>query len=272
MTTRKSRIPSRKSYARIPSVMGMPNLIETQQRSYREFLWKDTSPWDRPIKDLKGELIRHVYEWLQGKTLSKNATNPRTRRIVIPKGTTIDRSMLRLLDELPLSSLSTDGKDEQMASLVEEYNKPGLQQSFESIFPIKGRDGSILEFVDYTLARPKFSVPECVDRGMTYAAPLRVKVRLVVMSPAEEDSQPEIIDVREEDIYLGEMPLITPKGTFVVNGAERVVVSQLHRSPGPVFGVDQHPSGRRMVTASIIPNRGAWLEFESDLNQVLSVV
>ncbi|MCB9784134.1 MAG: DNA-directed RNA polymerase subunit beta [Candidatus Omnitrophica bacterium] len=272
MTTRKSRIPSRKSYARIPSVMGMPNLIETQQRSYREFLWKDTSPWDRPIKDLKGELIRHVYEWLQGKTLSKNATNPRTRRIVIPKGTTIDRSMLRLLDELPLSSLSTDGKDEQMASLVEEYNKPGLQQSFESIFPIKGRDGSILEFVDYTLARPKFSVPECVDRGMTYAAPLRVKVRLVVMSPAEEDSQPEIIDVREEDIYLGEMPLITPKGTFIVNGAERVVVSQLHRSPGPVFGVDQHPSGRRMVTASIIPNRGAWLEFESDLNQVLSVV
>ena len=272
MASRTTRIASRKSFARITPVMEIPNLIETQQRSYREFLWRDNNPWDRPIKDLKGELGRQVFEWINGKTLTKNATNPRTRRVVFPKGTVITRSHFRVLEELPLSALSTTDSEQVLHKVVEDYNKPGLRQAFESIFPIKGRDGSILEFVDYTLGRPKYSIPECVDRGMTYAAPLRVKVRLVVMGSGEDDSQPELVDVREEDIYLGEMPLITPKGTFIINGAERVVVSQLHRSPGPVFGVDQHPSGRRLVTASIIPNRGAWLELESDLNYVLSVV
>jgi DNA-directed RNA polymerase subunit beta len=252
--------------------MEIPNLIETQQRSYKEFLWRDNNPWDRPIKDLKGELGRQIFDWIQNKTLTKNATNPRTRRVVFPKGTVIQRPLLRALEELPLSTISTSDSDKELVRLVEEYNKPGLRQAFESIFPIKGRDGSVLEFVGYTLGRPKYSISECVDRGMTYAAPLRIKVRLVVMGTGEDDGHPELIDVREEDIYLGEMPLITPKGTFIVNGAERVVVSQLHRSPGPVFGVDQHPSGRRLVTASIIPNRGAWLEFESDLNYVLSVV
>jgi DNA-directed RNA polymerase subunit beta len=252
--------------------MEIPNLIETQQRSYREFLWMDNTPWDRPVKELKGELARHVFEWLVGKRLTKNATNPRLRRVVLEKGTVLDRAHLRALEDLPLSAVHTEESGTELTKLVEEYNKPGLRQAFESIFPIKGRDGSILEFVDYILARPKYTVAECVDRGMTYAAPLRVKVRLVVMASPDDDSQPEVVDVREEDIYLGEMPLITPKGTFVVNGAERVVVSQLHRSPGPVFGIDQHPSGRRLVTASIIPNRGAWLEFESDLNHVISVV
>jgi len=272
MAGRKTRCAPRKSYARIPTVMEMPNLIETQQRSYREFLWKDQTPWDRPVKDLKGELSRQILEWLQGQTLTKNATNPKTRRIVLPKGTVADRTHFRAIGELPLRAISTAKSDKVLPGLVEEYNKPGLRQAFDSIFPIKGRDGSILEFVDYNIGRPKYSLAECVDRGMTYAAPLRVKVRLVVMNPQEDKGEPELMDVREEDIYLGEMPLITAKGTFIINGAERVVVSQLHRSPGPVFGVDQHPSGRRLITGSIIPNRGAWLEFESDLNYVLSVV
>ncbi|MBE7490026.1 hypothetical protein HS121_17445 [bacterium] len=155
--------------------------------------------------------------------------------------------------------------------MIDDYNKPGLQQAFESVFPIKGKDGSVLNFVDYTLGRPKYGIAECVDRGMTYAAPLRVKVQLEIRSTADDESEAELHEVREEDIYLGEMPLITPKGTFIINGAERVVVSQPAPLTRACFGIDTHPSGRRLVTSSIIPNRGAWLEFESDLNYVLSV-
>ncbi len=186
----------RKSFAKIHSVIDMPDLIETQQRSYRSFLQQDELP-DR-------------------------------------------REMV------------------------------GLHQAFHSIFPIKGRDGSTLEFVNYTLGRPKYSVPECIERGMTYAAPLRIKVRLVVKSGKEDEA--EIVDIREENIYLGEIPLMTHRGTFIVNGAERVVVSQLHRSPGATFNVEMHHSGQRLIQGSIIPNRGAWLEFENDLNDVLSVI
>ncbi|GMV65711.1 MAG: DNA-directed RNA polymerase subunit beta [Candidatus Omnitrophica bacterium] len=271
MATRTQKNAQRKSYSRIQAVMEMPNLIETQQRSYREFLWRDNNPWDRPIKDLKGELARQIFEWINEKTLTKNATNPRTRRIVFPKGTVITRSLFRALEELPVAAIGTSDSDKVLPRMIDDYNKPGLQQAFESVFPIKGKDGSVLNFVDYTLGRPKYGIAECVDRGMTYAAPLRVKVQLEIRSTADDESEAELHEVREEDIYLGEMPLITPKGTFIINGAERVVVSQLHRSPGPVFGIDTHPSGRRLVTSSIIPNRGAWLEFESDLNYVLSV-
>ena len=162
----------------------------------------------------------------------------------------------------------------QQDELPDRREMAGLQQAFSSIFPIKGRDGSSLEFVNYTLGRPKYQVMECIDRGMTFSAPLRIKVRLVVKSGEgkEKGEDGEIIDIREEDIYLGEIPLMTHRGTFIINGAERVVVSQLHRSPGATFNVESHHSGQRLIQGSIIPNRGAWLEFENDLNDVLSVI
>ncbi|MBE7559481.1 DNA-directed RNA polymerase subunit beta [bacterium] len=196
MTKQETRGQGRYSYAQLPCPMDMPNLIETQQMSYRSFLQIDVLP--------------------------------------------------------------------------EKRSKTGLQEVFASSFPIKGRDNSVLEFVNYALGRPKYDVQECVDRGMTYAAPLRIKVRLVVREAGSEN--PEVIDIREEDIYLGELPLMTEKGTFIINGAERVVISQLHRSPGPVFTAEMHSSGRKLVSASIIPNRGAWLEFDADLNGVITVV
>ncbi len=162
----------------------------------------------------------------------------------------------------------------QQDELPDRRGMTGLQQAFDSIFPIKGRDGSTLDFVHYTLGRPKYDVMECIERGMTYAAPLRIKVRLVVRSGKEKDKEesPEVVDIREEDIFLGEIPLMTPRGTFIINGAERVVVSQLHRSPGVTFNVEAHHSGQNLIQGSIIPNRGAWLEFENDLNDVLSVI
>ncbi len=188
----------RHSFARITTVLDLPDLIETQQSSYRAFLQSDTVPEKREME--------------------------------------------------------------------------GLQQAFTSIFPIKGRDNSTLEFVNYSLGRPKYGVMECIERGMTYAAPLRIKVRLIIKKAAEKGEPEEIASIHEEDIYLGEIPLMTDRGTFVINGAERVVVSQLHRSPGAVFNAEPHHSGQVLVQGSIIPNRGAWLEFESDLNEVLSVI
>lgn len=161
----------------------------------------------------------------------------------------------------------------QQDELPDRRQMIGLQQAFFSIFPIKGRDGSTLEFVEYTLGRPKYSMMECIDRGMTYASPMRIKLRLVVKAGGKEkEEDAQIIDVREEEIYLGEIPLMTDRGTFIINGAERVVVSQLHRSPGATFNVESHHSGQRLIQGSIIPNRGAWLEFENDLNDVLSVI
>jgi len=200
MVRKSDTSPWRKrySFARIHAVVDIPDLIETQQASYRDFLQADIIP--------------------------------------------------------------------------EKRREIGLQQAFRSIFPIKGRDTSTLEFVSYHLGRPKYKVMECIERGMTYAAPLRIKVRLVIKGAHAKDAEPEVIDIREEDIYLGEIPLMTDRGTYVINGAERVVVSQLHRSPGAVFNVETHHTGQKLITASIIPNRGAWLEFENDLNDVLYVI
>lgn len=189
----------RKSFAKIKAPLDIPDLIETQQRSYSGFLQEDELPDQR--KDI------------------------------------------------------------------------GLHQAFSSIFPIKGRDGTSLEYINYTLGRPKYDEMECIDRGMTFASPVRIRVRLVVrQAGATKDEEPTVVDIREEDIYLGEIPLMTTRGTFIVNGAERVVVSQLHRSPGATFNVESHHSGQRIIQASVIPNRGAWLEFENDLNDVLSVI
>ncbi len=145
-----------------------------------------------------------------------------------------------------------------------------LERVFRDLFPISDVNGKYsLEFVGYGLGEPKYSVEECIERDMTYAAPLRTKLRLDVFE--EVDNQRRLKNAIEKEVYLGELPIMTPLGTFVINGAERVVVSQLHRSPGVVFEEDTHPNGQRLFSARIIPFRGSWVEFTIDIHDVIYV-
>jgi DNA-directed RNA polymerase subunit beta len=148
-------------------------------------------------------------------------------------------------------------------------NDVGLHAAFKSVFPIVSYSGNaLLEYVSYRLGEPVFDVKECQLRGLTYAAPLRVKVRLVVYDKDASTATKKVVkDIREQEVYLGELPLMTDNGTFVVNGTERVIVSQLHRSPGVFFDHDRgktHSSGKLLFSARIIPYRGSWLDFEFD--------
>ncbi|CAE39755.1 DNA-directed RNA polymerase beta chain [Bordetella parapertussis] len=147
----------------------------------------------------------------------------------------------------------------------------GLQAAFSSIFPIVSHNGMArLEFVSYALGEPVFDVKECQQRGLTYASPLRAKVRLVLLD--REVSKPTIKEVKEQEVYMGEIPLMTGTGSFVINGTERVIVSQLHRSPGVFFEHDRgktHSSGKLLFSARVIPYRGSWLDFEFDPKDVL---
>ena len=190
----------RKSFAKIPAIMELPNLIEVQRASYREFLQEALPP--------------------------------------------------------------------------EKRKRQGLQAVFQDIFPLVSNDGRYsLEFVNYSLGKPEHSVEGCQRRGMTYAIPLKVKLRLILRSSSlGEGDQPPIKDIREQEVYLGELPLMTEGGSFVINGAERVIVSQLHRSPGVCFEGKTHSSGKRLYSVRIIPYRGAWLEFEFDAYDLLFVV
>ncbi len=141
----------------------------------------------------------------------------------------------------------------------------GLQAAFKSVFPIESYSGTAaLEFVDYRLGEPAFEVKECILRGVTYAAPLRVTIKLMIY---EKDNSKAVKEVKEQEVYMGELPLMTDTGTFVINGTERVIVSQLHRSPGVFFDHDKgktHSSGKLLYSARIIPYRGSWLDFEFD--------
>jgi DNA-directed RNA polymerase subunit beta len=151
----------------------------------------------------------------------------------------------------------------------------GLQGVFKSVFPIKDfSETSSLEFVSYNLEKPKYDVDECRQRGMTFAAPVKVVVRLVVWDVNEETGLQSIRDVKEQEVYFGEIPLMTESGTFIINGTERVIVSQLHRSPGVFFDHDKgktHSSGKLLYNARVIPYRGSWLDFEFDHKDVLYV-
>jgi DNA-directed RNA polymerase subunit beta len=139
----------------------------------------------------------------------------------------------------------------------------GIQEMFEDISPIQDFTGNlVLEFIDYSLGEPKYDVDECKDRDVTYAAPLKVRVRLINKETGE---------VKEQEVFMGDFPLMTEQGTFIINGAERVIVSQLVRSPGVYFSRERDSSGKFLYKASIIPNRGAWLEFETDANDVIYV-
>jgi DNA-directed RNA polymerase subunit beta len=151
----------------------------------------------------------------------------------------------------------------------------GLQKVFKSIFPIKDYNNTAsLEFVSYTLGTPKYDVDECRDRGMTWAAPLRVTIQLVLWDVDAETGARNLSALKEDVVYFGEIPLMTDKGTFMVNGTERVIVSQLHRSPGVFFDHDDgkgHISGKLLYSARIIPYRGSWIDFEFDIKDILHV-
>jgi DNA-directed RNA polymerase subunit beta len=148
----------------------------------------------------------------------------------------------------------------------EERKNQGLQNAFTSIFPIVSHSGNArLEFVSYSLGMPPFDVKECQQRGLTYASPIRARVRLTIMD--REAPRPTVKEVKEQEVYMGEIPLMTPTGSFVINGTERVIVSQLHRSPGVFFEHDRgktHSSGKLLFSARVIPYRGSWLDFEFD--------
>ena len=155
----------------------------------------------------------------------------------------------------------------------DERGDYGLHAAFKSVFPIVSYSGNAaLEYVDYNLGTPVFDVNECQLRGVTYSCSLRVKVRLIIYD--KESSNKTIKDIKEQEVYMGEIPLMTENGTFVVNGTERVIVSQLHRSPGVFFDHDKgktHSSGKLLYSARVIPYRGSWLDFEFDPKDLVFV-
>src|SRR5512134_619556 len=145
-----------------------------------------------------------------------------------------------------------------------------LERVFRDLFPISDVNGKYeLTFKSYAIGEPKYTVEECIERDMTYAAPLKATLALNVFE--DVDGQRRLKNQIEKEVYLGELPIMTPLGTFVINGAERVVVSQLHRSPGVVFEEDTHPNGQRLFSARIIPFRGSWVEFTIDIHDVIYV-
>ncbi len=154
----------------------------------------------------------------------------------------------------------------QEMTASESRKNEGLQAAFTSIFPISSHSGNArLEFVGYSLLPPAFDVTECQQRGLTYCSALRAKVRLILMD--KEAPKETVKEVKEQEVYMGEIPLMTNNGSFVINGTERVIVSQLHRSPGVFFEHDRgktHSSGKLLFSARVIPYRGSWLDFEFD--------
>ncbi len=158
---------------------------------------------------------------------------------------------------------------------IKDRSDIGLHAAFSSVFPIESHSGyAVLEYVSYRLGEPLFDVKECQQRGANYAAPLRVKVKLVIYDKDTPLKSKVVKEVREQEVYMGELPLMTNNGTFVVNGTERVIVSQLHRSPGAFFSHDKgktHSSGKLLFSARVIPYRGSWLDFEFDHKDIIYV-
>src|SRR5688500_724371 len=158
----------------------------------------------------------------------------------------------------------------QLDAASHDREDVGLERVFKDLFPITDvHENYSLEFVRYSLGEPKYSVEECIERDMTYSAPLKATLQLVVNEEVNGAKRPR--NIIEKEVYLGELPLLTGLGTFVINGAERVIVSQLHRSPGVVFEESTHPNGQRLISARIIPFRGSWVEFTVDIHDVIFV-
>ncbi|MBX6375735.1 MAG: DNA-directed RNA polymerase subunit beta [Acetobacteraceae bacterium] len=163
----------------------------------------------------------------------------------------------------------------QMGVNPDSRANTGLQEVFRSVFPIDDFAGrGRLEFIHYELEEPKYDVEECMQRGLTYAAPLKVRLRLIVWDVDEDTGSRSVRDIKEQDVYMGDMPLMTDNGTFIINGTERVIVSQMHRSPGVFFDHDKgktHSSGKYLFAARVIPYRGSWLDFEFDAKDICYV-
>ena len=163
----------------------------------------------------------------------------------------------------------------QMGVDPDVRSQAGLQEVFKSVFPIDDFAGrGRLEFVQYELEEPKYDVEECMQRGLTFAAPLKVRLRLIVWDIDEDTGSRSVRDIKEQDVYMGDMPLMTDNGTFIINGTERVIVSQMHRSPGVFFDHDKgktHSSGKYLFAARVIPYRGSWLDFEFDAKDICYV-
>ncbi|MGD0211309.1 MAG: DNA-directed RNA polymerase subunit beta, partial [Desulfomonilia bacterium] len=194
--------------------------------------------------------------------------NPQLRRKNFGKRQTV----LDIPDlvELPKSSYSAFL---QKGIPPEKRKNIGLQQVFKSVFPIKDfNEDASLEFVEYRLGESKYDMDECLQKGLTYAAPVNLKVRLVVYDRDEESGTQSIRDIKEQEVYFGEIPLMTPSSTFIINGTERVIVSQLHRSPGIFFDkttARAATGGRVLYSARIIPARGSWLDLDFDAKSIL---
>ncbi|MCQ2184252.1 MAG: DNA-directed RNA polymerase subunit beta [Bacteroidales bacterium] len=153
----------------------------------------------------------------------------------------------------------------QLDTTPEDRRNEGLYQVFQEIFPIEDtRNNYKLDFIDYFIDPPLYSIEECLDRGLTYSVPLKAKLRLSCSDPEHED-----FEEKSQDVYLGPIPYMTPAGTFIINGSERIIVSQLHRSPGVFFGTSQHANGTKLYSARIIPFKGSWIEFATDINNVM---
>src|SRR3982750_821234 len=153
----------------------------------------------------------------------------------------------------------------QIDTPAEKRQNEGLYKVFAENFPISdSRENFVLEFVDYTIDPPKYSVDECIDRGLTFSVPLKAKLRLICNDTDNED-----FETIEQEVFLGNIPYMTEKGSFVINGAERVIVSQLHRSPGVFFAQSKHTNGTKLYSARIIPFKGSWIEFATDVNNVM---
>ena len=156
---------------------------------------------------------------------------------------------------------------------VESHLVKGFDRVFKSIFPIEDiNDKASLEYVSYRLEKPKFDVEECITRGLTYSAALKCTLRLVVFDINQEENTKDILSAKEQEVYMGEVPMMTNSGTFITNGVQRVVVNQMHRSPGVFFDHDNgksHASGKLLFNCRVIPNRGSWLDFEFDVKDLL---
>ncbi len=190
----------------------------------------------------------------------------------------VNYSKLRREEEMPnLLAVQLESYHDflQLEQAPDQREDVGLESVFRTVFPIESTRGHlVMEYISYNTGEPKYGIEECQERGLSFSVPLKVKLRLVVKEIEEgagPGAEPQLRDIQEDDVYLGELPMITDKGTFVINGAERVIVSQLHRSPGVFFSDETHPNGRRLFRARIIPYRGSWVEFTTDINDVLYV-
>ena len=192
----------------------------------------------------------------------------------------IRKSFGRIGDAAPMPNLIQVQKD-SYEQFLQRFVKPqdrlleGLEAVFRSVFPISDfTETATLEYVSYEFEEPKYDTEECQQRDMTYAAPLKVTLRLIVFEVDEETGAKSVKDIKEQEVYMGDMPLMTDNGTFIVNGTERVIVSQMHRSPGVFFDHDKgktHSSGKLLFAARIIPYRGSWLDFEFDAKDIVNV-